>query len=83
MFAVLALIAFGAAAISANYAYTFQRLQGNGQIQEDADWATYRLRAVCDTGNGTMVYTASSRVGIAVSIQPGGCGKIVVVAEKP
>lgn len=78
----LFLLALVVAKIAAQ-SYGLARLQGQAQIQESAEWATYRLRAVCDIGNGTMVYTAIGiGGGVAVAVQPGGCAKVRVQAEK-
>lgn len=58
------------------------RLQLHGLLnlnEEQDGWWAVKVQAVCDTGNGTMLYIARSKddAGAAVRMQmlPGGCQK--------
>lgn len=64
--------------------YGFPRFHPQAQTQDlTGGWSGYRLRAICDTGNGTMVYVAVGMSGTtAVALQPGGCAKVHITAEK-
>ena len=80
---VLGIIGLTLQAVHADYNYGFQRLQLQGQLQDVAEWATLRVRAICDTGNGTMLYVAmGTNQMTTMVIQPSGCAQVKIRAEK-
>ena len=54
------------------------RLRVHAVLSMPSNFASTQLIAVCDTGNGTLIYTfstASNSGGTAVALVPAGCRK--------
>lgn len=47
------------------------------QMTEGLNSTRIHVTAICDTGNGTMIYVGRAfyREGFSLAIQPGGCAK--------